>query len=66
MAVLDVARSWIPRPCFPWRRDALELVGDVELVRVEEHDDQVHALRKPADNAGEVVAALKALPADVV
>ena len=39
------------------RLDGLrELVGDVQLVGVEQEDDPVHALAEPAQNLGEVVA----------
>ena len=39
----------------------LELVGDVELVGVEEQEDSVDALGEPLEHADEVVAAVGAL-----
>ena len=40
---------------------ALELVGDVELVCVEEEEDAVDALGEPLEHADEVVAAVRPL-----
>ena len=46
----------------PERLDGpLELVRDVELVRVEEEEDSVDALGEPLEHADEVVAAVRAL-----
>ena len=40
---------------------ALELVRDVELVRVEEQEDAVDALGKPLENADKIITAVRAL-----
>ena len=40
---------------------ALELVGDVELVRVEEEQDAIHSLSKPLNNSREIVTTVAPL-----
>ena len=42
-------------------QDALQLVGDVELVRVEHDDDEVGSLGEPLDHLAEVVVAPQSL-----
>ena len=40
---------------------AAELVGDVELVRVEEEQDAIHSLSKPLNNSREIVTTVAPL-----
>ena len=40
---------------------AAELVGDVELVRVEEEQDAIHPLSKPLNNSREIVTTVAPL-----
>ena len=40
---------------------SLELVRDVQLVRVKEQEDSVHVFRKPLQDSDEVIAAIRLL-----